>query len=352
MFNYDLDEIRSELAFESEVLAFEEDYINFEKLCDMAKSDIAIENKITDMISSGVGKAKKFINTMFGWVNSILSKFTKIGKEMQKDTVKAKNKIVKKLKAATVAKESLEVGIESGDISDVVESVNAFISYAAGISIIAAGADLERKFYREGSATKRLFFDNALFMILALPVEIILCLMFGSVGAVLSWFTDAAIFYNIVFGRQAESKNYGVEAFNGFAYTYLQDMITPLAMKKVKKMVTKHLYKVTTRRVFTSSVKEHIQTQLTEALNRRDWVTSGDLNYSTELADADYKKFDAAKMTSKVKENIEKLKDESMQNVNDITFLRMDKADYTRTKTKEYGELIGQLRDFIKGVAK
>lgn len=351
MFNYDLDEIKSELALESNVLAFEEDFINFEKLCDMAKADVAMENKITEMISSTVGKAKKFISTMFGWTSSIVGKFTRIGKDMQKDTVKAKNKIMKKLKSATMAKESFDISYESADITDVTEAVNAFISYAAGVSLLAAGADLERKFYREGSATKRLFFDSMLCMFIVLPTELILMLLLGPISGFLCWISDATIFYNIVFGRQAESKNYGLDAFNNFAYTYLQDMITPLAMKKIKKVFKKHLYKVTVRRVFTSTVKEHIQTQLNEVLGKRDWVTSADLNYSTELADGDYRKFDA-KITDKVRDNIEKLKDESIQNINDITFMRIDKADYVRTRTKEYGELIVQLRDTIKNIAK
>ena len=351
MFNYDLDEIKSELALESEVLAFEEDFINFEQLCDIAKADVAMENKITEMISSTVGKAKKFLSTMFGWVNSIVGKFTRIGRGMQKDTAKAKNKIMKKLKSVTVAKESLDISNESADITDVTEAVNVFISYAAGVSIIAAGADLERKFYKEGSAAKRLFFDNMLWMFIALPIDLLLTLLLGPAGGFIAWIWDWTVFYNVVFGRQAESKNYGLDAFNSFSYTYLQDMITPLAMKKVKKVFKKHLYKVTVNRVFTSTVKDHIQTQLNEVLAKRDWVSSADLNYSTELADGDYKKFDA-KITDKVRDNIEKLKDESIQNINDITFLRIDKADYVRTRTKEYGELIVQLRNTIKNIAK
>lgn len=351
MYNYNLDEIKSELAFESEVLAFEEDYINFEKLCDIAKSNVAMENKITDLISSGVGKAKKFINTLFGWFNSVISRFMKLGKTMRKDLHKLMDKIRKKMKSVSIARESMEFATESDDMDTLLRDVNALISYIIAIHVVYVGSDVERYFYREGSALKRVTIDFILGCLVTIPIKLLIAaltpelfLFLGSLAEIEGWLF-------LTTRNQYKALGAGVESFKSFSTLYLQEILTPTGLKKVTKAARKAMEKVSASRIFTSSVKDKIMEEVHNALYKSDWVTALDLSRSVDLLDANYKKGSLDKLQSQIRESTEKLRETAMQKVDDVTTMRMDKTTALRDNIKDCEELTKVLRDFIRDAA-
>ena len=138
---YDLEDIRDSLNETTGIYdVYQEDFVNFELLLEAYRNDIAIENKITDAISSGVNSFKKFMATVTGWLKSLTGRMSKKALKMRKRLDGVKKNVLDVLKSVKFRAK----GSATEDVDDTgaehayefVEIINKFISIAMAQDVL------------------------------------------------------------------------------------------------------------------------------------------------------------------------------------------------------------------------
>ena len=344
MFNYDLSEIKESLSYESEALSLEEDAMTFERLMDLS---IANENKITDAISSSVQKAKNFISLMFSYVSRMIRRFTKTGKDLSSDLDKMSSKLKKKLKSFKATSESVDyISFEELLVHDntTFDFVNAMVSLVVAIPMLYGAAATETRHRQDGSTAKRIFWDwLTTEFIYLIPDLIMIC-------AGVPWlvrFIGYCTTMSLVMGRrERDSIKLAKEAMESMYDRYLSDILTPIARKKILKKGYRYLWWAAGSSF--DNVKEKAFKYLQEVLAKRDWVTPEDIVYNSTGEASKAQKAEMEKLGKAIESYKDKLKWESMSNINDIVTMRMDKVDLLRVKTKEFEELLVPIKNLVK----
>lgn len=283
---YDLEDIRETLHENSEIYdVYQEDFVNFELLLEAYRNDIAIENKITDAIASGINSFKKFMKTVTGWLKSLTGRLSKKAVKMRKKLDGVKTDIMKILRRVRFRSKA-HAG-ESDDASDggatkayeLVDIINKYIAITMAQDVLAYKM-ISIGFLKNQKSPKL----GWILFIISMVVLVFLCLP-GFI--VIAAFTPLclALMNNQTNGMLEHALD---EELSGIVKA---GVIRNKLIKRIKP------YRKRLNRTFRSN--DDASRVVNEVLEIHDWININDLSYSTTR---DIEKINTKNINKKVSE--------------------------------------------------